>query len=79
MEDEVGSSSHVQSQDHVPKAERESRSVHEHHQHNHPSAQPKMTTTTLTAATSSMMPAMKIYNVMFNLIQQLHKQANQPA
>jgi hypothetical protein len=63
MEDEVGSSSHVQSQDHVPKAERESRSVHEHHQHNHPSAQPKMTTTTLTAATSSMMPAMKIYNV----------------
>src|SRR5215204_1420947 len=63
MEDEVGSSSHVQSQDHVPKAERESRSVHEHHQHNHPSAQPKMTTTTLTAATSSMMPAMTIYNV----------------
>jgi hypothetical protein len=63
MEDAVGSSSHVQSQDHVPKAERESRSVHEHHQHNHPSAQPKMTTTTLTAATSSMMPAMTIYNV----------------
>src|SRR5215216_6857253 len=63
MEDEVGSSSHVQSQDHVPKAEREPRSVHEHHQHNHPSAQPKMTTTTLTAATSSMMPAMTIYNV----------------
>src|SRR5215217_7936579 len=63
MEDAVGSSSHVQSQDHVPKAERESRSVHEHHQHNHPSAQPKMTTTTLTAATSSMMPATTIYNV----------------
>src|SRR5215204_4976527 len=63
MEDAVGSSSYVQSQDHVPKAERESRSVHEHHQHNHPSAQPKMATTTLTAATSSMMPATTIYNV----------------
>src|SRR5919112_359441 len=63
MEDAVGSSSHVQSQDDAPQAESESRSVHEHHQHNHPSAQPKMTTTTLTAATSSMIPAMTIYNV----------------
>jgi hypothetical protein len=64
MEDAVGSSSHVQSQDHAPKAESESRSVHEHHSHNHPSAQPKMTaTTTLTAATSPMMPATTIYNV----------------
>jgi hypothetical protein len=67
------------SQDHVPKTERESRSLHEHHQlHNHPSAQSKTTTTTtLTAATSSMMPAMTIYNVNVQLIQQLHKQANQ--
>jgi hypothetical protein len=64
MEDAVGSSSHVQIQDHVPKAERESRSVHEHHQqHNYPSAQSKTTTTTLTAATSSMMRAMTFYNV----------------
>lgn len=64
MEYAVCSSSHVQSQDHVPKAERESRSVHEHHQqHNYPSAQSKTTTTTLTAATSSMMRAMTFYNV----------------
>jgi hypothetical protein len=47
----------------------------EHHQH-HPSAEPK-TTTTLTAATSMMIPAMTNYNAMSNLIQQLHKQANQ--
>jgi len=60
MEHEVGSSPHTQSQDHTPKAERESHGGHEHHQHHH-SDQSK-TTATLTASTS-MMPAMTNYNV----------------
>lgn len=72
MEHEVDLSPHMQSQDHTPKAERKSHGVHEHH---HPSAQPKATTT-LTAPTS-MISASINYNVNVQFDPKLHKQANQ--